>query len=333
MNITDQVALEVALDIKTLNTIKTNFEARRLALQPRLRQVWEAFEQGFQVNNGKTKGEWAKKIADSSVRNIQYILKGGNKNRGDAKHVSHTHPEIEAGIVGIGWDKKRCYAWIQVCIEQKCVMVEGIKLGTDGTDPEGRIYTHPLFGSLNFHEYFRTPNPKQKVPKGATMQLCAARVKAQLQRMNLWSETVGKELDEQVAEWGRKETKPVQALPKPPQSQFKGATWLIKKEVARTEGRKRFWRWFCHTIGADGQRTLDLKTEDKAEMEAWRNSKNNGTPKPAAKKEEAERFDGYDLLHPKRGLWLVIDPLKTANNTVEFTNQEAAMRFIYPTFR
>ena len=130
MNITDQVALEVALDIKTLNTIKTNFEARRLALQPRLRQVWEAFEQGFQVNNCKTKGEWAKKIADSSVGNIQYILKGGNKNRGDAKHVSHTHPEIEAGIVGIGWDKKRCYAWIQVCIEQKCVMVEGIKLGT-----------------------------------------------------------------------------------------------------------------------------------------------------------------------------------------------------------
>src|SRR5712691_11441110 len=132
---------------------------------------------GQQLQNQRGVGEENRRQLRA---NIQYILKGGNKNRGDAKHVSHTHPEIEAGIVGIGWDKKRCYAWIQVCIEQKCVMVEGIKLGTDGTDPEGRIYTHPLFGSLNFHEYFRTPNPKQKVPKGATMQLCAARVKTQL---------------------------------------------------------------------------------------------------------------------------------------------------------
>lgn len=57
------------------------------ALRPLLQQVWDALERGETVQNCATKEDWAKRFANTSIRNLQYILAGGNKSR-DNKSVN-----------------------------------------------------------------------------------------------------------------------------------------------------------------------------------------------------------------------------------------------------
>jgi len=59
--------------------------ARLEKLRPLLQQVWDALEAGEEVNGWRTKKDWCANYAETSQRNIQYILKGGNTNRPDAK--------------------------------------------------------------------------------------------------------------------------------------------------------------------------------------------------------------------------------------------------------
>lgn len=52
---------------------------KRPVKQPRplLQQVWDALEAGQPVQGCTTKEEWAKRFANTTMRNIQYILAGG----------------------------------------------------------------------------------------------------------------------------------------------------------------------------------------------------------------------------------------------------------------
>lgn len=58
------------------------------ALRPLLQEIWDAFDRGETVNGQSTKKQWCEEFAFTSQRNIQYILKGGNTNRPDAKRFA-----------------------------------------------------------------------------------------------------------------------------------------------------------------------------------------------------------------------------------------------------
>lgn len=83
----DKIGTEVVSEMTTLLANKEIIEQHRQSVQIKLRQVWDALEAGQTVNGATTKEGWAQ-FAGCTMRNLQYILRGGNKNRGEAKPVS-----------------------------------------------------------------------------------------------------------------------------------------------------------------------------------------------------------------------------------------------------
>jgi len=69
-------------------------------LRPLLQQVWDAFNAKQTVQGSSTKKEWVEENTTVSLRNCQYILKGGNKNRPDAKRFTMLKPGTKVKVGG-----------------------------------------------------------------------------------------------------------------------------------------------------------------------------------------------------------------------------------------
>jgi hypothetical protein len=73
------------------DTAKQTRESNRkrvAELKPLLEKIWAAFDAKQSVNGIATKTEWVSNFAKTSIRNCQYILAGGNKNRPEKRFVT-----------------------------------------------------------------------------------------------------------------------------------------------------------------------------------------------------------------------------------------------------
>jgi len=103
----DQAGAEVARLFAELKMTKNSAKATRegnkqrvAMLKPLLEEIWAAFAAKQTVNGIATKKEWAEQHAKTSLRNCEYILAGGNKNRPDSAKRFVSLDKVEGVIIG-----------------------------------------------------------------------------------------------------------------------------------------------------------------------------------------------------------------------------------------
>lgn len=109
-NVSDEVAKLLADIEKDKSKAKQTREANRQRVEqarPLLRQIWDELDANRPVKGCTTKQEWVEKFGKTTIRNCQYILKGGNKNRPDANR------SVRAGFLARIADAKKKVGDIQ----------------------------------------------------------------------------------------------------------------------------------------------------------------------------------------------------------------------------
>ena len=93
-NVSDEVAkllADIEKDKSKANQTRKANRQRVEQARPLLRQIWDELDANRPVKGCTTKQEWVEKFGKTTIRNCQYILAGGNKNRPDGKrNVSPT---------------------------------------------------------------------------------------------------------------------------------------------------------------------------------------------------------------------------------------------------